>query len=148
MAKQHTTKLPPESQLLSRDDFKRFVFMRAAGKCAFCDLPAVDAHHVLERKLFPETGGYYLGNGAAVCETHHWQCETTELSVEAVREAAGIQTPVLPGSFSQQAVYDKWGNEVGADGLRLAGPLAGDVGMLRALTAGRVIHQLITGFSE
>ena len=147
MAKQTATKLPPESQLLSRDDFKRFVFMRSGGTCVFCALPAVDAHHVLERKLFPDTGGYYLGNGAAVCETHHWQCESTERSVEEVRRAAGIEEPVLPPGFSQQAVHDKWGNEVSVDGLRRAGPLAGDVGMRRALTAGRVIHLLISGCS-
>ena len=41
---------------------------RAHGRCVLCDAVAVDAHHVLDRKLYPD-GGYYLGNGAAVCST-------------------------------------------------------------------------------
>ncbi|KVP39611.1 hypothetical protein [Burkholderia ubonensis] len=135
--------LPEESQLLSREDFKRFVFLRARGRCVFCPAPAVDAHHVLERKLF-EDGGYYLGNGAAVCDAHHWKCETTELSVEAVRAAAGIRSPALPLGFAADKTYDKWGNELREDGCRVAGPLAEDDGMLRALTRGRVRHLLIS----
>ncbi|MNR71363.1 hypothetical protein D3C71_19780 [compost metagenome] len=134
--------LPPEDALLSRADFKLFVFQRAGGKCIFCSRPAADAHHVLERKLFPD-GGYYSGNGAAVCDLHHWQCETTELSVERVREAAGISRPVLPPGFEADLQYDKWGNVLRADGLRQAGPLRDDDGMRRALTTGRVISLLV-----
>ncbi|KVP96898.1 hypothetical protein WJ97_13820 [Burkholderia ubonensis] len=134
--------LPNENQLLSREDFKRFVFLRARCRCIFCPSPAVDAHHILERKLF-EDGGYYLGNGAAVCDAHHWACETTYLSVEAVRAAAGIQSPVLPASFDARTTYDKWGNVLREDGFREAGPLEYDDGMRRALQRGRVLHLLI-----
>lgn len=135
-------KLPDDTALLSRDDFKRYVFLRAGGRCIFCPALAVDAHHVLERKLFVD-GGYYLGNGAAVCDAHHWLCETTELSVEAVRAAAGIQSPVLPAGFDASKTYDKWGNELREDGCRVAGPLVEDDGMLKALTRGRARHLLI-----
>jgi hypothetical protein len=45
---------PP--QLLTREEFKRQVFARD-GHCAFCQLPPVDAHHILERRLWPD-GGY------------------------------------------------------------------------------------------
>ncbi|KVP75435.1 hypothetical protein WJ96_06915 [Burkholderia ubonensis] len=134
--------LPDENQLLSREDFKRFVFLRARGRCIFCPAPAVDAHHVLERKLF-EDGGYYLGNGAAVCDAHHWKCETTELSVDAVRAAAGIRSPTLPPGLDADKTYDKWGNELCEDGFREAGPLEYDDGMRRALQRGRVLHLLI-----
>lgn len=95
----------------------------------------MDAHHILERKLFPD-GGYYLGNGAAVCEAHHWQCETTALSVDAVRKVAGIALPVLPPGFEAGTTYDKWGNVIRADGLREPGPLFEDTGCRKALAAG------------
>src|ERR1700680_4446057 len=114
--------LPLEDVLLGRETFKVVVFTRAGGTCVFCTQEAVDAHHILERKLFPD-GGYYSGNGAAVCGPHHWKCETTELDVESVRLAAGITKLVLPPSFDSTRRYDKWGNEMRQDGLLIAGPL-------------------------
>jgi hypothetical protein len=137
-----------EDQLLSREEFKKQVFARANGRCVFCPQPAEDAHHILERKLYPETGGYYLGNGAAVCGRHHWACETTEITVDAVRSAAGIRTPVLPPGFDASWNYDKWGNRVREDGLIIAGPLEHDTGMRRALHQGRVLQLLIPGGYE
>jgi hypothetical protein len=122
--------------VLSREDFKKKVFARCRGKCVFCDKPAVDPHHVLERKLYPETGGYFLSNGAAVCDTHHWDCETTKLSVEEVRQAAGITAPALPPGFDEHETYDKWGNRIRPDGLREPGPLFHDTGARKALAAG------------
>jgi hypothetical protein len=121
--------------LLSRDEFKKEVFRRSGGQCVFCAMPAVDPHHILERKLFND-GGYYLSNGASVCADHHWQCETTVLSVEAVRTAAGISAPMLPQGFSPDLVYDKWGNIVRPDGLLEPGALFGDTGARKALSAG------------
>lgn len=129
-------KLPPEDKLLSREDFNKHVRLRSAGFCVFCDEPAVDAHHVLDRKLFLD-GGYYLGNGAAVCERHHILCETTHISVDAVRLAAHIGQPVLPPGFDPQKTYDKWGNVLVSDDVILAGPLAKDTGCQRALAAGQ-----------
>lgn len=95
----------------------------------------MDAHHIIERKLYPD-GGYYLSNGAAVCEDHHWDCETTRLSVEDIRSAAGIVAPMLPPGFDVRTVYDKWGNQVRPDGLREPGPLFHDTGAHKALAAG------------
>ena len=92
--------------LLSREAFKDQVFARSKHKCVFCGAPAVDAHHILERKLFDD-GGYYLDNGAAVCEADHWRCETTEFSLEDVRLAANISRPVLPQGTSNEAILDK-----------------------------------------
>jgi len=121
--------------LLTREAFKHAVFARSGGACVLCGQPAVDAHHILERKLF-EDGGYYLDNGAAVCEQCHWQCETTEVSVEQVRQACAIGARVVPRGFVLGATYDKWGNRVWPSGLRSIGPLSQDDGMLRALAAG------------
>lgn len=137
-----TKGLPDEDRLLSREAFKQAVFARSKGRCVFCAAQAVDAHHILERKLFPD-GGYYLGNGAAVCEEHHWQCETTRLSVSQVRQAAGIQVPVLPPWCEPSSEYDKWGNRVWPSGLRTWGPLEQDVGARKALAAGGVLGRLM-----
>lgn len=128
--------------LLSREAFKDLVFARSKGRCTFCQQAAVAAHHILDRKLFAD-GGYYLDNGAAVCEAHHWDCETTTLSVEAVRRQAGIVTKVLPPSFQADTIYDKWGNRLRTDGLLEEGPLARDTGMRKALAAGGKLGHLV-----
>ena len=89
--------LPAEDALLSRDTFDQYVKWRAHGRCVVCSAPAEDAHHIFDRKLYPN-GGYYLGNGAAVCGACHWLVEMTSISVEDIRLRAGIRTPVLPPS--------------------------------------------------
>lgn len=128
--------LPAEGKLLSREDFDKYVKLRSMGYCVFCDKPAVDSHHVLDRKLFPD-GGYYLGNGAAVCGSHHLLAEATLLTVEQVREKACIAEPVLPPGFSTSKVYDKWGNEVISSTVIVLGPLKNDTGCRKALIAGK-----------
>ena len=75
-----------EAKLLTRDNFRDSVFERDNHKCVFCNEKAVDAHHILERRLWKD-GGYYLDNGASVCEEHHLACERTDISVEDVRIA-------------------------------------------------------------
>ncbi len=52
---------------MTRDDFRNAVFARDNHRCVICGEPAKDAHHILERRLFPD-GGYYLNNGASLCE--------------------------------------------------------------------------------
>src|SRR3546814_5336655 len=71
--------------LLTRTAFREGVFARDENRCVFCPLPAEDAHHIIERRLWPD-GGYYLDNGASVCRDHHIRCETTEISVERSEE--------------------------------------------------------------
>ena len=44
--------------LITRDDFRQSVFERDSHRCVICGEPAKDAHHILERRLFPD-GGYY-----------------------------------------------------------------------------------------
>lgn len=125
--------------LLSRDKFREAVFARDGNKCVFCDLPAKDAHHVLERRLFPD-GGYHLNNGASVCEQHHLDCEMTKISVEDVRIACGIQKPVIPEDFYDDQVYDKWGNIVLPNGQRTKGPLFYDESVQKILREGGVLN--------
>lgn len=124
--------------LLSRDDFREGVFARDKHTCVFCDKPAVDAHHIMERRLWPD-GGYYLANGASVCAEHHMQCETTQISVEQVREACSITKPVIPPHLYDDQIYDKWGNPILANGMRLKGELFADESVQKVLAQGGVL---------
>lgn len=125
-------------KILTRDNFREGVFERDKGKCVFCDSAAKDAHHILERRLWPD-GGYYLSNGASVCEEHHIKCETTEISVEEVRLAAGITKKMIPPHMYDDVEYDKWGNVLLADGRRLKGELFFDESVQKILEKGGML---------
>lgn len=122
--------------LLTRDAFRDGVFARDNYRCVFCAAPAVDAHHILERRLFPD-GGYYLNNGASVCEQHHLECEMTKRSVDEVRRKCGILKPVLPPHMYDDTTYDKWGNVIMDDGRRLPGELFNDESVQKILREGK-----------
>lgn len=122
-------------KLLSRDDFREGVFARDGHKCVFCKSPAQDAHHIIERRLFDD-GGYYLENGASVCSDCHILCEETSISVERVREAAGITKICIPSHLYPDQVYDKWGNPVMPNGQRLRGELFFDESVQKILAQG------------
>lgn len=109
-------------KLLSRDNFRVNIFSRDDFKCVRCGDVAVDAHHIIERKLF-EDGGYYLENGVSVCSRCHLLAEQTLISCESLRESAGIKITVLPQPFDPDYVYDKWGNIILEDGSRLKGQM-------------------------
>ena len=124
---------------LTRDAFREGVIARDGGKCVFCgSRERLDAHHILERRLFAD-GGYHLDNGATVCAEHHMACEQTTISVEQVREAAGITRKVLPDHLYHDQVYDKWGNPVLANGQRLKGELFFDESVQKVLGQGKVL---------
>jgi hypothetical protein len=131
-----------QSKLLSRDEFREAVFKRDQHRCVFCkktaeDTPEgkLDAHHIIERRLWGD-GGYYLDNGATVCEKHHLQCEQTILSVEDVRQAAGISKIIVPDQFYPEQCIDKWGNYVLEDGTRTKGELFFDESVQKVLHSG------------
>lgn len=84
--------------LLSRSAFREGVFQRDGYRCVVCKAPAVDAHHIIERRLFSD-GGYYLDNGASVCEEHHLAAESTLLSCDELRLLCGIGIVLLPPHF-------------------------------------------------
>ncbi len=114
-----------EFKLLTRDEFRVRVFARDGQRCLVCREPAVDAHHLFERKLWPD-GGYYLENGASVCEVHHLEAEQTTLSCEQLRELAGITRFPTPPHLYPDQKYDKWGNPILPSGMRLRGELFED----------------------
>lgn len=127
-------------RLLTRDAFRDGVFQRSNHACVFCGSRAVDAHHILERRLFAD-GGYYLDNGAAVCAEHHLSCEMTLISPDKVREACGIRHQVVPTHLYPDQAYDKWGNTVMANGLRTRGELFFDESVQKVLACGGVLDR-------
>ena len=134
-----------EPKLLTRDEFREAVFKRDGFRCVFCgkkaeDTPEgkLDAHHIIERRLW-SNGGYYLDNGTTVCEEHHLQCEQTTISVEDVRAAAGITKIVVPDQFYPEQPIDKWGNYLLEDGRRTRGELFYDESVQKVLSQGGVL---------
>ncbi len=124
-----------EEKLLYRDEFREAVFTRDHHRCVWCGEPAVDAHHIIERRLWPD-GGYYLDNGVSLCEKHHLQAEQTVIEVEDLRAAAGIRTIHVPPHLYADTRIDKWGNPVLADDTRLPGELFDDASVQKALKEG------------
>lgn len=132
------------SELLTRDQFREAVFRRDGHRCVMRGTPGceydllgavyvkLDAHHILERRLWPD-GGYYIDNGASVCEPCHMKCEQTLISVDEVREKCGITKPVLPPHLYRDQRYDKWGNPILDNGLRLRGELFDDESVRKVL---------------
>ena len=88
--------------LLTREEFKELGFRRTEGKCCVpgCCENAVDAHHIMDRKLW-KNGGYFLSNCAPVCEKHHLDCEAGAYTPRQVMEFAKIPMDELqkPSSF-------------------------------------------------
>lgn len=132
---------PADRHLLARDAFTAAVIERDRGACVICGRTArdgvrLDAHHIIERRLWPD-GGYYLENGATLCDDGkdgcHWKAETTELSVETLREACGITRACLPPDWYEGEAYDKWGNVALEDGRRTRGPLFHDPSVQKVL---------------
>lgn len=139
-------KMPAENVLLPRDQFRELAFERDEHKCVLCGAPAQDAHHIIERRLFPD-GGYYLGNAASVCGICHLRCERTEVSVEEVREAAGITSVILPPHvYQDEGPYTKWLDQILPDGQRIPGEIFYDESVQKVLRDGGVLHLYVNRF--
>jgi hypothetical protein len=130
----------PDHQLLSREAFREGTLARDRHRCVFCsETKNIVAHHILERRLWSD-GGYYLANGASVCEPHHMECERTVISVEDVRAACGITKPIIPDHLYDDEIYDKWGNNILGNGMRLRGELFFDESVQKVLGQGGVLN--------
>lgn len=127
---------------LSRTEFREQTLARDGHKCIFCDITEnLDAHHIIERRLFLDCGGYHLDNGATVCEHHHKLCEQTVLTCDDVRDTAKINSLVLPENFYPDHIYDKWGNTYITKNLRSVGPLYYDESVQKVLKDGGVLDK-------
>lgn len=116
----------------NRELFQLAVLERDDGKCVVCKELAKDVHHLIERRLWKD-GGYHVNNGVSLCEKHHIQAEQTLISVEQLREFAGIKEIILPEHMYDSIQYDKWGNEVLKTGQRLKGELFDDDNVQKVL---------------
>jgi hypothetical protein len=111
--------------LLSRNEFRYQVFARDSYKCVVCKESATEVHHIIERRLWgkEQEGGYFLANGVSVCSDCHLKAERTEISCDKLRELAGIKEFPLPDHLYHDQPYDKWGNPILPNGMRLKGEL-------------------------
>mgnify|MGYP000876569538 CR=1 FL=1 len=135
-------------RLLTRTEFREGVLERDGHRCVICGASGVklDAHHIVERRLWTaehEFGGYFLDNGASVCETHHIMAEQTVLSCDDVRRAAGITKVILPEQYYDDVVIDKWGNYIQPNGTRLRGELFYDESVQKILKEGGVLSDFV-----
>lgn len=128
--------------MLGRDSFRKAVFGRDGGLCVVCKRPAVDAHHIIERRLWGDGSfGYFIENGASVCEEHHLAAEATTLSCDELRELCGIKEILLPPHFYSDQPIDKWGNPILPNGQRLKGELFHDESVQKVI---KPVLQLFT----
>lgn len=125
---------------MTRDNFRESVFKRDGHLCVICGEPAKDAHHIIERRLF-SNGGYFVDNGASLCEKHHLEAEMTTLGCDEIREAAGIKTIIIPDHFYEDVEYDKWGNQILRNGTRIKGELFEDESVQKILKLGNVLNE-------
>ena len=127
-------------QLLDRDTFRNAVLERDHYKCVICGATGkLDAHHILERRLWDD-GGYFLDNGVTLCDpTCHMKAEMTTLSCDEIRAAVGITKIHLPEHLYDEYNYDKWSNIIHSDGTRTKGELFNDESVQKVLKAGGVL---------
>jgi hypothetical protein len=118
----------------ARETFRKDVFDRDGNKCIICGCTeGLDAHHIIERRLWGSSCGYFGDNGVTLCSEHHIQAEQTVLSCDELREIAGIKSVMLPEHFYPDTSYDKWGNQILPDGRRLKGELFFDESVQKIL---------------
>jgi hypothetical protein len=99
---------------------------------------AADAHHILDRSLFDDSG-YYVENGVSLCTFHHLEAEKTHITCDELREAAKIKTRCMPEHFYLDENYDHWGNIVLPNKMRLKGELFGNENVQKILKEADVL---------
>lgn len=120
-------------KLLTRDIFRNNCLVRDGNKCVICgSTELLSVHHIVERKIFSD-GGYFMSNGATLCENHHIAAEQTILTCEEIREACGITKIILPSHLYEGERYDKWANLYLANGNRVKGELFDDISVQKIL---------------
>ena len=128
--------------LLTREEFRKSVFDRDHCCVACSKITSLNAHHIIDRVLWPD-GGYYLDNGACLCEECHLLAEKTLLSCDEIRNLAHIQKVHYPEHFFEDEVYDKWGNIILPSGMRVKGELYGEAN-LRKILPEAVLNSFLT----
>lgn len=96
-------------KLLSREEFRARCIERDGGKCLipWCNNDVDEVHHNIERRLWDDEG-YYMANGASVCNPHHRDAEKNHIPPQAFWY--WIQDgPLTPPGL--QSNINKWGEE-------------------------------------
>lgn len=96
----------------NRRKFREQVFDRDDNTCTvpWCDAPADEAHHIIERALW-DNGGYIVPNGASVCNPNHQYAEKNIIPPQAFWMWLNIQSPATPtwSKNVKQSMLDTWG---------------------------------------
>ena len=124
------------NRAMDRKNFRLHVLGRDKYKCVVCgSCRSLCPHHLLERRLFAkdEHFGYIPDNGVTVCNEHHLEAEQTIISVQELRDRAGIRDMIVPQCLDPDKIYDKWGNEILENGRRKKGPLFDDESVQKVL---------------
>lgn len=131
---------------LTRAEFRKRCLERDKNRCVICgrtDRP-LDVHHIIERRLF-EDGGYFVDNGATLCDDRtdgcHTKAEQTLISPKTLRQACGITSPILPNDLYPDVRYTKWGDIEDDDGNRSPGPLFWDESVQRILAEANMLER-------
>ena len=126
--------------LLTRDQFRESCLIRDNHCCVICQSKdKLSVHHIIERRCW-EDGGYYMNNGATLCEFHHIKAEETTLTCDEIRSKVGITEILLPDHLYGDQEYDKWGNIILPSGQRLKGDLFNDESVQKILQQGNVLN--------
>lgn len=132
-------------QLLTRGRFRDEVFARDGHRCVArspgglrCETIAADAHHLIERRLWGVSGGYFIDNGASLCSEHHVLAEQTLISCDDLRKWCGIKHVIVPDHLDAEAPMDKWGDPILPNGQRMPGELFDDPSVQKILAP--VLH--------
>jgi hypothetical protein len=130
-----------KQELLSRDSFRENCLIRDNHTCVFpgCNRTEnLSVHHILERRLFSD-GGYFLDNGASLCDEHHILAETTDWSCEEIRELIGAKNAIIPDDYYPDVRYTKWGDVILPNGMCMKGPLFNDDSVQKILKHGNML---------
>jgi hypothetical protein len=122
---------------MDRSEVAEQVISRDGGRCVICGIEAGELHHLLDPRLW-ETGSSPAENVVVVCADHKRACQSDEIPVDSIRQAAGL-APCRPPQFYSWLDYDHWGNSLYSDGRRAKGELFDQPDVQEALTAtGRI----------
>ncbi len=121
-----------KDMLVLLPQFKAAAFVSDYNKGINCQCLAINAYHLLECKLFINSGDH-LDDRIALSSTCPLLSKETVLSVGKLRERAGITDVALPIRFSQGKIYDQLSNQIKADSGRISNWPTNNRGAQKAL---------------
>jgi hypothetical protein len=89
-----------DMKLLTRTEFREGCLERDSYRCVICgETENLSVHHIIERRLWSD-GGYYMENGATLCEEHHIKASNRTYTNSIFSPSCQIPEPsVLALSF-------------------------------------------------